>query len=142
MNKKNIFDCIGIIILLLLAICVVSCDMRPKEPRETIGYFNIPTYTTVYEIVYPDSTYRYTCTSHIKLELDSYKGTNYLRPNYGYNWRRYKPEWWNDNWKEPEISTTAPIRIVSITVKHKKVKYKRDSFNHIKYTESNGVVTM
>ena len=142
MNKKNIFDWIGIILLILLLLCIVSCDIRSNdEPREEI--YNIPVYTTVYDIIYPDSAYRYTCTSHIKMRTRSYKGTNYLEVAYdGYNWRRYKPEWWNDNWKEPEISTTAPIRIVSITVKHKKLKYIRDCYNHIKYTESNGVVSM
>ena len=112
MKKTNKIDWIGIILLILLLLYIVGCVIRSNdEPREEI--YNIPVYTTVYDIVYPD---RYTCTSHIKMRTSSYKGTNYLEVAYdGYNWRRDKPVWWNDDWKEPNISTTAPIRIISST---------------------------
>ena len=112
MKKTNKIDWIGIILLILLLLYIVGCVIRSNdEPREEI--YNIPVYTTVYDIVYPD---RYTCTSHIKMRTSSYKGTNYFEVAYdGYNWRRDKPVWWNDDWKEPNISTTAPIRIISST---------------------------
>lgn len=95
-----------------------------RQPNDTV-YYNIPIYTTVYEIVYPDSTYRYTCTSHLKMHLGSYRGTNSLRPDYPIAWHRNKPDWWDDNWEEPSISTTAPIRIVSESVSYKKTKYTK-----------------
>ena len=133
MKKKDIIDGIGIVLLILLLLCVVSCDIRSNdEPREEI--YNIPVYTTVYDIIYPDSAYRYTCTSHIKMRTRSYKGTNYLEVAYdGYNWRRDKPVWWNDDWKEPYISTTAPIRIISSTETRQKIKYKIDRYNKRTY---------
>lgn len=114
----------GILIFIVGLISFGPDDKRAnyRQPNDTV-YYNIPIYTTVYEIVYPDSTYRYTCTSHIKLSLDSWRGTNTLQPNYPLNWRHEKPEWWDDEWEEPRISTTAPIRIVSETVTHKKTKY-------------------
>ena len=63
MKKTNIIDWISIILLILLLLCIVSCDIRSNdEPREEI--YNIPVYTTVYDIIYPDSTYRYTCISY------------------------------------------------------------------------------
>ena len=113
------------IVFFLIGVLYFGPTDKPSnyyQENDTV-YYNIPIYTTVYEIVYPDSTYRYTCTSHIKLSLDSWRGTNTLQPNYPLNWRYEKPEWWDDEWEEPRISTTAPIRIVSETVTHKKTKY-------------------
>ena len=90
MKKKNIIDWIGIILLILLLLYIVI--RSNDKPREEI--YNIPVYTTVYDIVYPDSAYRYTCTSHIKMCTSSYKGTNYLEAAYdSYNWHRDKPVW-------------------------------------------------
>ena len=117
MKKKNIIDWIAIILLIITIVMYRSCDIRSNdEQREEI--YNIPVYTTVYDMIYPDSAYRYTCTSHIKMRTSSYKGTNYLdleTAHDGYNWHRNKPVWQNDDWKEPNISTAAPIRIISST---------------------------
>ena len=82
MKKKNIIDWIGIVLLILLLLCVVSCDIRSKDDEPMEKIYNIPVYTTVYDIIYPDSAYRYTCTSHIKMRTRSYKGTNYLEVAY------------------------------------------------------------
>ena len=117
MKKKNIIDWIAIILLIITIVMYRSCDIRSNdEPHEEI--YNIPVYTTVYDMIYSDSAYRYTCISHIKMRTSSYKGTNYLdleTAHDGYNWHRNKPVWQNDDWKEPNISTAAPIRIISST---------------------------
>lgn len=117
MKKKNIIDWIAIILLIITIVMYRSCDIRSNDgQREEI--YNIPVYTTVYDMIYSDSAYRYTCTSHIKMRTSSYKGTNYLdleTAHDGYNWHRNKPVWQNDDWKEPNISTAAPIRIISST---------------------------
>ena len=98
----------------------------PKDKK--CVYYNVPTYTTVYEIVYPDSTYRYTAIHHSPSRLSSHKGSNFLYSKHHYRdpfFDRERPDYWIDEWNSSElnIETTAPIRIVSETVTYKKVKY-------------------
>ena len=99
----------------------------PKD--EKCVYYNVPTYTTVYDIIYPDTTYRYTAVHHSPSRLSSCKGSNFLcskryyRPHQNFE----RPDYWIDEWNSSELSveTTAPIRIVSETVTYKKVKYEK-----------------
>ena len=100
--------------------------LLPKDKKYV--YYNVPTYTTVYDIVYPDSTYRYTAVHHSPSRLSSHKGSNFLYSKHHYRdpfFDRERPDYWVDEWNSSELSveTTAPIRIVSETVTHKKVKY-------------------
>ena len=97
------------------------------DENEKYFYYNVPTYTTVYEIVYPDTTYRYTAVHHSPSRLSSYRGSNFLysKRHYGTLSDRKRPNYWIDEWNSSELNveTTAPIRIVSETVTYKKVKY-------------------
>ena len=92
-------------------------------------YYDVPTYTTVYEIIYPDSTYRYTAVHHSPSRLGSYRGSNSLCSKSYYSPQQdfERPDYWVDEWNSSELNvrTTAPIRIVSETVTHKKVRYVR-----------------
>lgn len=99
-----------------------------KEKSEYV-YYNVPTYTTIYEIVYPDSVWRYTVVHHSPSKLSSYKGTNFLYSEKHDidSWiDRDCPKYWKKEWNKNELSveTTAPIRIVSEKVSYKKFKYK------------------
>lgn len=121
---KKVFDWAGIILLIVFLQCLCSCDVRSnKSHKQEYVVYNVPVYTTVYDIVYPDSMCRYTCTSHFKMVLGSYMGTNILRPKFPRCW----PEWYDrEKWEEdePDIRTTAPIRLISSDVKYKKLRYK------------------
>ena len=116
------------IIGLILILPMVKAENKDDENKKYV-YYNVPTYTTVYEIVYPDSTYRYTAVHHSPSRLSSYRGTNslcsksYHRPLQDFE----RPDYWVDEWNSSELNvgTTAPIRIVSETVTYKKVKYVR-----------------
>jgi hypothetical protein len=123
-----------IIYILVLMLTMVSCDLRSSAQADgTEGEWKVAEYTTVYEIIYPDSVYRYTCISHLPLELHSSRGTNYLSEDYFTS--RHVPEWWKDEWKEPYISTTAPIRVVESKLNYKKVKYRVSGYKKIPLQE-------
>ena len=117
--------------IITIIVCVICCgpmkQQTPPEPEYV--YYNVPVYTTVYEIVYPDSIYRYTVVHHSPTELSSSRGSNYLysRTHTGAWADHDEPEYWLREWNKDEIdiSTTAPIRIVSETVKYEKKKYPR-----------------
>ena len=119
----------GIIISIIGLILILPMDKAENKDNENekYVYYDVPTYTTVYDIVYPDSTYRYTAVHHSPSRLSSYRGTNslcskrYYRPHQNFE----RPDYWVDEWNSSELSveTTAPIRIVSETVTYKKVKY-------------------
>ena len=123
-NLKQDALVVGIIISLIgLMLLIVNA-----ENKEKCVYYNVPTYTTVYEIVYPDTTYRYTAVHHSPSRLSSHKGSNFLYSKHHYRdpfFDRERPDYWVDEWNNSELSveTTAPIRIVSETVTYKKVKY-------------------
>ena len=114
------------IIGLILILPMVKAENKDDENKKYV-YYNVPAYTTVYDIVYPDSTYRYTAVHHSPSRLSSYRGTNslcsksYHRPLQDFE----RPDYWVDEWNSSELNvgTTAPIRIVSETVTYKKVKY-------------------
>ena len=98
----------------------------PKDKKYV--YYDVPTYTTEYDIVYPDSTYRYTAVHHSPSRLSCRKGSNFLYSKHHYGallFDRERPDYWIDEWNSSElnIETTVPIRIVSETVTYKKVKY-------------------
>lgn len=114
----------GLIICILGIIYFGPDTTKTNYQKDEYVYYDIPTYTTTYEIVYPDSAWRYTCTSHYKMMLSSHRGTNTLQPDYPLSWHRNNPVWYNDNWKEPYVSTTAPIRIIRDTVTYKRTKFK------------------
>jgi hypothetical protein len=119
---------IGGIIIFLIGMMYGGNKAKNKDDEnEEYFYYNVPTYTTVYEIVYPDTTYRYTAVHHSPSRLSSYKGSNFLysERHYGTLGDRKRPDYWIDEWNSSELNveTTAPIRIVSETVTHKKVKY-------------------
>ena len=121
----------GIIISIIGLILILPMDKAENKDNENekYVYYDVPTYTTVYDIVYPDSTYRYTAVHHSPSRLSSYRGTNslcskrYYRPHQNFE----RPDYWVDEWNSSELSveTTAPIRIGSETVTYKKVKYVR-----------------
>ena len=58
-----------------------------------------------------------------------YRGSNFLHSKSYYSPQQdfERPDYWVDEWNSSELTveTTAPIRIVSETVTHKKVKYVR-----------------
>lgn len=117
------------IIGLILILTIVNAENKDDENKKYV-YYDVPTYTTVYDIIYPDSTYRYTAVHHSPSRLRVRKGSNFL-----YSKRHYgpllfdgdRPDYWIDEWNSSElnIETTVPIRIVSETVTYKKVKYVR-----------------
>ena len=119
----------GIIISIIGLIVILPMDKAENKDAENNKsvYYDVPTYTTIYEIVYPDTTYRYTAVHHSPSRLSSYRGTNslcsksYHRPLQDFE----RPDYWVDEWNSSELNvgTTAPIRIVSETVTYKKVKY-------------------
>ena len=117
------------IIGLILILAMVNAENKDDENKKYV-YYDVPTYTTVYDIIYPDSTYRYTAVHHSPSRLRVRKGSNFL-----YSKRHYgpllfdgdRPDYWINEWNSSElnIETTVPIRIVSETVTYKKVKYVR-----------------
>ena len=119
----------GILVFLLGLLAMPNKDNAENKDAENkkYVYYNVPTYTTVYEIVYPDSTYRYTAVHHSPSRLGSYRGSNFLHSKSYYSPQQdfERPDYWVDDWNNSELNveTTAPIRIVSETVTHKKVKY-------------------
>ena len=121
---------VGIIISLIgLMLLIVNAENKDDENQKCV-YYNVPTYTTVYDIVYPDSTYRYTAVHHSPSRLSSHKGSNFLYSKHHYRdpfFDRERPDYWVDEWNNSELNveTTAPIRIVSETVTYKKVKYRK-----------------
>ena len=123
---KNIFN---LVIILFISIICISCNNEYYKEKYVEVYYNVPTYTTIYEIIYPDSVYRYTAIHHSPSKLASSRGSNYLYSRYYdvNSWGdRDCPKYWKNEWndKELNIETTAPIRIVSETVKYNKVKFK------------------
>ena len=132
-NLKQDALVVGIIISLigLMLLIVIA------ENKEKYVYYNVPTYTTVYEIVYPDTTYRYTAVHHSPSRLSSHKGSNFLYSKHHYRdpfFDRERPDYWVDEWNNSELSveTTAPIRLVSETVTYKQVKYRKYIHNTTK----------
>ena len=130
-NSKQDVLVVGIIISLIglmLILPIVNAEDKYDENKKYV-YYNVPTYTTVYEIVYPDTTYRYTAVHHSPSRLSSRRGSNFLYSEhyYGTLGEHDRPDYWVDEWNSSELNveTTAPIRIVSETVTHKKVKYKK-----------------
>lgn len=119
----------GILVFLLGLLAMPNKDNAENKDdgNKKYVYYDVPTYTTVYEIVYPDSTYRYTAVHHSPSRLSSYKGSNFLysEHHYGTLSDHDRPDYWVDEWNSSELNveTTAPIRIISETVTHKKVKY-------------------
>ena len=118
----------GILISGLMLIFPMDKAENKDDENKKYVYYNVPTYTTVYEIVYPDSIYRYTAIHHSPSRLSSHKGSNFLYSKHHYRdpfFDRERPDYWIDEWNSSElnIETTAPIRIVSETVTYKKVKY-------------------
>ena len=119
----------GILVFLLGLLAMPNNDKAENKDDENkkCVYYNVPTYTTVYEIVYPDTTYRYTAVHHSPSRLGSYRGSNFLCSKSYYSPQQdfERPDYWVDEWNNSELNvrTTAPIRIVSETVSHKKVKY-------------------
>ena len=125
-NLKQDALVVGIIISLIGLMLILP--IVNAENKEKYVYYDVPTYTTVYDIVYPDSTYRYTAVHHSPSRLSSHKGSNFLYSKHHYRdpfFDRERPDYWVDEWNSSELSveTTAPIRIVSETVTYKKVKY-------------------
>lgn len=120
--------CVGILGFVLCLIATPNKDKTNniKEDNQYV-FYNVPTYTTTYEIVYPDSVWRYTVVHHSPSELSSFRGTNYLhsKAHYGNLSDSNRPDYWINEWNNSElnIETTAPIRIVSETVSYKKTKY-------------------
>ena len=119
--------CFGVLFFIVCLICCGPVKEKTAPEPEYI-YYNVPTYTTIYEIVYPDSAYRYTAVHHSPSRLSSYKGTNslYSATHDADCWGdRDRPDYWMDEWNSSEldVSTTAPIRVVSETVKYEKKKY-------------------
>ena len=121
----------GIIISIIGLILILPMDKAENKDAENkkCVYYDVPIYTTVYEIVYPDTTYRYTAVHHSPSRLSSCKGSNFLCSKSYYSPQQdfERPDYWVDEWNSSELNvrTTAPIRIVSETVTHKKVRYVR-----------------
>ena len=119
----------GILIFLPVLLAMPNKDNAENKDDENkkYVYYDVPTYTTIYEIVYPDSTYCYTAVHHSPSRLGSYRGSNFLHSKSYYSPQQdfERPDYWVDEWNSSELNvrTTAPIRIVSETVTHKKVKY-------------------
>ena len=120
----------GILVFLLGLLAMPNKDNAENKDDENKKYVHndVPTYTTVYDIIYPDSTYRYTAVHHSPSRLSVREGSNFLYSKHHYRdpfFDRERPDYWVDEWNSSELSveTTAPIRIVSETVTYKKVKY-------------------
>ena len=131
-NSKQDVLVVGIIISIIGLILILPMDKAENKDNENekYVYYDVPTYTTVYDIVYPDTTYRYTAVHHSPSRLSSHKGSNFLYSKHHYRdpfFDRERPDYWIDEWNSSElnIETTVPIRIVSETVTYKKVKYVR-----------------
>ena len=138
-NSKN-EPFYGMIVLvagvILFFICLLyfgddqtSNQTSNRKPEAHYVFYDVPTYTTIYEIVYPDTVYRYTVVHHSPSKLSSSRGTNYLySTTHDGSWADECPDYWLDAWNKDElnVSTTAPIRIVSETVKYKKTRYKKN----------------
>lgn len=86
------------IIGLILIVTMVNAENKDDENKKYV-YYDVPTYTTVYDIIYPDSTYRYTAVHHSPSRLRVRKGSNFL-----YSKRHYgpllfdgdRPDYWID----------------------------------------------
>lgn len=121
--------------IILFFICLLnfgddktSNQTSNRKPESQYVFYDVPTYTTIYEIVYPDTVYRYTAVHHSPSRLSSHRGTNYLySTKHNRSWSDDCPDYWQEDWNKTEIdvSTTAPIRIVSETVECKKMKFKK-----------------
>jgi len=63
----------GILVFLLGLLATPNKDNAENKADENkkYVYYDVPTYTTVYEIVYPDTTYRYTAVHHSPSRLSS-----------------------------------------------------------------------
>lgn len=118
----------GVILFFICLLYFGHDQTSNREPEAQYVFYDVPTYTTIYEIVYPDTVYRYTAIHHSPSKLSSSRGTNYL---YSATHKRTLahecPGYWIEDWNENElnVSTTAPIRIVSETLEYKKMKYKK-----------------
>ena len=129
-NSKQDVLVVGIIISLIglmLILPIVNAEDKDDENKKYV-YYDVPTYTTVYDIIYPDSTYRYTAVHHSPSRLSVRKGSNFLYSKHHYRDALFdcdRPDYWVDEWNSSElnIETTVPIRIVSEKVTYKKVKY-------------------
>lgn len=137
-NKKTNEPFWGLIVLvggiLICIICTVMCssDERDKLSQKSeeveYVYYNVPFYTTIYEIVYTDTVFRYTVVHHSPSSLTSHRGSNFLySATHSGSWADKRPEYWLDSWNKDEldVETTAPIRIISETVEYKKMRYKK-----------------
>ena len=120
----------GILIFLPVLLAMPNKDNAENKDDENkkYVYYDVPTYTTVYDIIYPDSTYRYTAVHHSPSRLSVRKGSNFLYSKHHYRDALFdcdRPDYWVDEWNSSElnIETTVPIRIVSEKVTYKKVKY-------------------
>ena len=122
----------GILIFLPVLLAMsnkFNAENKDDENKKYV-YYDVPTYTTVYDTVYPDSTYRYTAVHHSPSRLSVRKGSNFLYSKHHYRDALFdcdRPDYWVDEWNSSElnIETTVPIRIVSEKVTYKKVKYVR-----------------
>jgi hypothetical protein len=76
----------GILVFLLGLLAMPNKDNAENKDdgNKKYVYYDVPTYTTVYEIVYPDSTYRYTAVHHSPSRLSSYRGSNFLYSEHHY----------------------------------------------------------
>lgn len=136
MSKKNDEPFWGLLVLvggiLIFIICIMMCSPdrdSSTQKTETVEYiyYNVPFYTTIYEIVYPDTAFRYTVVHHSPSRLSSHRGSNFLySASHSGSWGDKRPNYWLDSWNKDEldVSTTAPIRVISETVEYKKMKYK------------------
>lgn len=117
----------GVLVFLLALLAMPNKDNVKNDNKNQYVYYNVPTYTTIYEIIYPDSVFRYTAVHHSPSRLSSHRGSNFLysAQHSGNLGDRDRPDYWVDEWNNSELNveTTAPIRIVSETVSYKKVKY-------------------
>ena len=111
-SKQNDLFCgmavlIGGILVFLLGLLAMpnkdNAENKDDENKKCV-YYNVPTYTTVYEIVYPDTTYRYTAVHHSPSRLSSHKGSNFLYSKHHYRdpfFDRERPDYlvyeWNNS---------------------------------------------
>lgn len=131
-NQTLLIAWIWLTFFLVVIIIGVFVFTRPAGRTKKVEYvyYNVPTYTTIYEIVYPDSVFRYTAVHHSPSRLSSYRGSNHLYSSTHDHrlWNDERPDYWLDEWNsgELDVSTTAPIRIISETVTYQKKKYKKN----------------
>ena len=137
-NKETNEPFWGLIVLvggiLTFIICIMMCSSDDRDSStqktETVEYIyhNVPFYTTIYEIVYPDTVFRFTAIHHSPSRLTSRRGSNSLySATHSGSWGDKRPDYWLDSWNKDEldVSTTAPIRVISETVEYKKIRYKK-----------------